>query len=282
MEEQSPLIITVASGKGGTGKTTVAVNMALSSGEAVLLDCDVEEPNAHTLLNTGNETITSVLVPVPVVDPELCTLCGKCAEFCEFNALFVGKDEVLVYKEMCHSCGGCTLVCPEEAISEKEREIGETRAVTTDGVKLVYGELNVGEPISIPLIKAVKGNIEEDKLNILDAPPGTSCSLIETVEDSDYVIMVTEPTPFGLHDLEMAIDTVDAVGTPYGVIINRDGIGDERVEEFLEERGVELLMKIPFDRKIAELYSRGIPFVSELEEYQSAFVDLIDRIKGYV
>jgi MinD superfamily P-loop ATPase len=140
----------------------------------------------------------------------------------------------------------------------------------------------VGEPISIPLIKAVKGNIEEDKLNILDAPPGTSCSLIETVEDSDYVIMVTEPTPFGLHDLEMAIDTVDAVGTPYGVIINRDGIGDERVEEFLEERGVELLMKIPFDRKIAELYSRGIPFVSELEEYQSAFVDLIDRIKGYV
>ncbi|TFG12177.1 (4Fe-4S)-binding protein [Candidatus Thorarchaeota archaeon] len=276
------MIITVASGKGGTGKTTVAVNMALSSREAVLLDCDVEEPNAHTLLKIGNETITSVLVPVPVVDPDLCTLCGKCADFCEFNALFVGKEEVLVYKEMCHSCGGCALVCPEGAISEKDREIGETRAATTDGIKLVYGELNVGEPISIPLIKAVKRNIDEQKLNILDAPPGTSCSLIETVEDSDYVIMVTEPTPFGLHDLEMAIDTVDAVGTPYGVIINRYGIGDEKVEEFLDERGVELLMKIPFDRKIAELYSRGIPFVNELEEYRSAFVDLIDKIKEYI
>ena len=273
------MIITVASGKGGTGKTTVAVNMALSSEEAILLDCDVEEPNAHTLLKIGSETTTSVLVPVPVVDSDLCTLCGKCADFCEFNALFVGKDEVLIYKEMCHSCGGCALVCPENAISEDDREIGETRASTSDGIKLVYGELNVGEPISIPLIKAVKRNIEEDKLNILDAPPGTSCSLIETVEDSDYVIMVTEPTPFGLHDLEMAIETVDAVDTPYGVIINRDGIGDEKVEKFLEEKGIELLMKIPFDRKIAELYSKGIPFVSEMEEYQSAFTDLIDRIR---
>lgn len=275
------MIITVASGKGGTGKTTVAVNMALSSEEAVLLDCDVEEPNAHTLLHGENETNASVHVPVPVIDSELCTLCGKCADFCAFNALFVGKDEVLVYKEMCHSCGGCSIVCPENAISEGEREIGETRTSTTDGIKLVYGELNVGEPISIPLIKAVKRNIEDDKLNILDAPPGTSCSLIETVEDSDYVIMVTEPTPFGLHDLEMAIDTVDAVGIPYGVIINRDGIGDEKVEQFLDERGVDLLMKIPFDRKIAELYSRGIPFVNELEEYRSAFANLIDRIRRY-
>ena len=168
------LIITVASGKGGTGKTTVAVNLALALGSATLLDCDVEEPNAHTLLRLKGQSEYPVTVPTPVVDQEKCTLCGDCQKFCQFNAIFVGKS-VLVYDKICHSCGGCALVCPTGAIREEERRVGSVYQTNSEDIQLVYGSLNIGEPVAISVIKAVKSRIDHDKINILDAPPGTAC-----------------------------------------------------------------------------------------------------------
>jgi len=276
------LIITVASGKGGTGKTTVAVNLAISLGHANVLDCDVEEPNAHTLLHPEDIRITDVTVPTPVVDQEGCTLCGDCGKFCQFNAIFVGKTKVLVYDEICHSCGGCVLVCPEKAIEEKARKVGEIKSSKTGDVYLTYGDLNVGEPMAVPLIKAVKEHIVKREINILDAPPGTSCTVIETVQESDFVILVTEPTPFGLHDLMMTVGVLDRLDVPYGVIINRSTIGDNETVKFLKERGIQVIMEIPFDRRIAELYSRGEPFVNELPEYRAKFQEVVRHIEETV
>ncbi len=273
------MIITVASGKGGTGKTTVAVNLALSVGDTELLDCDVEEPNVHTLLHPTAIQTSSVTVPTPTVDQDKCTLCGKCAEFCKFNAIFVGKTKTMIYEEMCHSCGGCKLVCPEEgAITEVERPIGKIHQSTIEGTHLVYGELSIGEPIATTLIHAVKEHISPNETNILDAPPGTACPVIETMRESEFLVLVTEPTPFGLHDLSMAVDVVRELGIPFGVIVNRAGIGDEGVTKYCEENNIPILMEIPFNRQIAELYSRGIPFVKEMPEWRQQFKDLYDHI----
>ena len=273
------MIITVASGKGGTGKTTVAVNLALSIGSTNLLDCDVEEPNVHTLLHPTKLQTSSVTVPTPLVDQDKCTFCGKCAEFCQFNAIFVGKTKTMIYEEMCHSCGGCKLICPEEgAITEVERPIGEIHQSTIRETHLVYGELSIGEPIATTLIQAVKEHVKTDVINILDAPPGTACPVVETMRESDFLVLVTEPTPFGLHDLSMAVDVVKELGIPFGVIINRAGIGDEGVTKFCKEDNIPILMEIPFNRQIAELYSRGVPFVEEMPEWRQQFKDLYNHI----
>lgn len=276
------MIITVASGKGGTGKTTVAVNLALSLGSTNLLDCDVEEPNVHTLLSLNDIQTTTVMVPVPLVDQEKCTLCGKCAEFCRFNAIFVGKSKTMIYNEMCHSCGGCVIVCPEKAITETQRPIGQIHQSTFNDTHLVYGELSIGEPIATTLIQSVKSHVVPGAINILDAPPGTACPVIETMRESDFLVLVTEPTPFGLHDLTMAVDVVRELKIPFGVIINRAGIGDEGVESFCQENRIPILMKIPFDRHIAELYSRGIPFVQDMPEWRQQFNDLFHEIKRLI
>jgi MinD superfamily P-loop ATPase len=276
------LIITVASGKGGTGKTTVAVNLALSIGHTKLLDCDVEEPNAHTLLHPIDIHTDIVTVPNPVVDQDKCTLCGKCADFCQFNAIFVGKTKTMVFNEMCHSCGGCTIVCPENAITETPRAVGKTHQSTIGHTELVYGELSIGEPIATTLIHAVKEHIEPDRINILDAPPGTACPVIETMKESDYLVLVTEPTPFGLHDLSMAVEVVRGLEIPFGIIINRAGIGDDGVEKYCEEEGIPILLEIPFDRHIAELYSRGTPFAEEMPEWRQKFKDLYGYIERMI
>ena len=276
------LIITVASGKGGTGKTTVAVNLALSLGRTVLLDCDVEEPNAHTLLNPTDLQTTQVNVPTPLVNQDKCTLCGKCADFCKFNAIFVGKTKTMVYNEMCHSCGGCMLICPETAITEVPRPIGVIHQSIINDTRLIYGELSIGEPIATTLIQSVKSHINPEMMNILDAPPGTACPVIETMRESDFLLLVTEPTPFGLHDLTMAVDVVKELNIPFGIIINRDGIGDERVEAFCQENNIPLLMKIPFNRHIAELYSRGTPFVQEMPEWRQKFSELVVEIERLI
>ncbi len=273
------MIITVASGKGGTGKTTVAVNMALSLENVQLLDCDVEEPNSHILLQPEIREIRPVNTKFPAISEELCNYCGKCSKFCAYNALFVAPKTVMVFPELCHSCGGCELVCPKNAITEKERQIGVIKKGEAKGVEIVYGELNVGEAMAVPLIKAVKNQMKKDKTVIIDAPPGTACSLVASVHKTDFCILVTEPTPFGLHDLKITVQVLKDLDVPMGVIINRAGLGDRKVYEYCEKENIPLLMEIPFSKKIAELYSRGVPFVAEMPEWKEKFRKIRDTIE---
>lgn len=282
------MILSIASGKGGTGKTTVAVNLALSVGEAQLLDCDVEEPNVHLFLQDELEEVEPVYIKVPRIEQEKCDYCGECATFCQFNALFVvgasaGREgNVFIFPELCHGCGGCSLVCPRDAIREENREIGVLkRARTRDtNIDLVFGELNIGEPMPVPVIRAVKSKLDTRKTVIIDCPPGTSCPVIHAVYGSDYCILVTEPTPFGLHDLKLMVEVLKELKIPCGVIINRAGVGDEKVYEYCSEERIEVLLEIPYTRRIAELYSQGIPFVERIEGWKSAFLELFEKIKG--
>ena len=273
------MIITVASGKGGTGKTTVAVNMALSLENVQLLDCDVEEPNSHILLHPKINETDAVYTMIPVISEELCNYCGKCSKFCAYNALFVAPKTAMVFPELCHSCGGCILVCPKKAITEKKRQIGVIKKGEAQGVEIVYGELNVGEAMAVPLIRAVKNQIKTDRNVVIDAPPGTACSLVASVHKTDYCILVTEPTPFGLHDLKITVQVLKDLGVPMGVVINRAGLGDKKVYDYCEKENIPLLMEIPFSKKIAELYSRGVPFVAEMPEWKEKFVEVRDKIE---
>lgn len=273
------MIITVASGKGGTGKTTVAVNMALSLENVQILDCDVEEPNAHILLQPNITELQPVCTKFPVISEELCVYCGKCSKFCAYNALFVAPKTAMVFPELCHSCGGCAIVCPKNAITEKERQIGIIKKGEVKGVEIVYGELNVGEAMAVPLIRAVKNEMKSNKTVIIDAPPGTACSLVASVHKTDYCILVTEPTPFGLHDLKITVQVLKEIGIPMGVVINRAGLGDRKVYDYCKKENIPLLMEIPFDKKIAELYSRGVPFVAEMPEWKEKFQNIRDTIQ---
>ena len=273
------MIISIASGKGGTGKTTVAVNMALSLRNVQLLDCDVEEPNVHLLLPPKINETKPVYILTPRIDEEKCDHCGKCSEFCQFNALFVTPEKVLFFPELCHGCGGCMLVCPKKAITEKNVKIGVVKKGVAGDVELVYGELNVGEPMPGPVIRNVKRQIKSSKNAIIDSPPGASCPVIESVHRSDYCLLVSEPTPFGLHDLKIMAQVLEELNIPFGVIINRAGIGDRKIYDFCEEKNVPILLEIPFQRKVAELYSRGIPFVAEMPEWKRKFQLLMGNIK---
>ena len=278
------MIISVASGKGGTGKTTVAVNLALSLKNVQLLDCDVEEPNAHLFLKPKIHFKKVATIPIPQVDESLCDYCGKCREICAYNAIVVfpndkqSKGGVLIFPHLCHGCGGCSLLCPQEAISEVDKEIGIIEAGNCGDMLFVHGKLNIGEIMSPPLIKQVKGCINPARIVIIDAPPGTSCPVIASVKGSDFCILVTEPTPFGLHDLTLAVEVLRKMNIPFGVIINRTNIGDEKVDEYCLRENISILMRIPFDKKIAEVYSRGIPIVESQPEYKNEFKKLFDRI----
>jgi len=272
----------VASGKGGTGKTSVAVNLALSLGGVQVLDCDVEEPNAHILLRPEVEETIPVELLVPKIIEDRCDYCGECARFCQYNALFVVGETAMVFPELCHSCGGCSIVCPRDAIVEEPRQIGRVLKGSAGDIDLVYGEINVGEPLSVPVISAVKKHIREGSTVILDAPPGTACPVVETVHGTDFCLLVTEPTPFGLHDLQIAVEVVRELGVPMGVVVNFAGIGDRGVYDFCEKRDIPIMMEIPFDRRIAELYSRGTPFVAAMPEWKKRFMDLVEWIGGEV
>jgi MinD superfamily P-loop ATPase len=278
----SRAIVSIASGKGGTGKTTVAVNMALSLENVQLLDCDVEEPNVHVLLQPKIHITKPVYISVPKINEELCDYCGECADFCEYNALFVGNQKVLVFPELCHSCGGCLMVCPKNAIGEEKREIGLVKIGDANGVDIAYGELKISEPMAVPVIKAVKKQIKSNKTVLIDAPPGTSCPVIASVYKSDYCILVTEPTPFGLYDLRMTVEVLREIEVPFGVIVNRAGIGDRKVYEYCEKEKIPILLEIPFDKRIAELYSQGVPFVSEMPMWKGRFRSLFEKIEGWV
>ncbi len=320
--------ISIASGKGGTGKTTVAVNLALAAyyqmagefargftGECPsesgnqnetrvqLLDCDVEEPNCHIFLKPSIENKQEVKVPVPVVDEDKCTRCGICGDVCAFNAIMPGKHKVLVFPELCHGCGACSLLCPSKAISEVPRSVGILETGYVDVAKLAeavsqgihldssgnngsfntmgfaHGILNPGEILAPSVINEVKRTSQNDNLVIIDTPPGTSCSMVESVKETDFCLLVTEPTPFGLHDLELAVDTVKKLGVACGVVINRCDLGDLRVKEFCADKGIPVLLEIPLDRRIAELYAKGIPLVIGSENYLKMFWDLLDKAK---
>lgn len=274
------MIISVASGKGGTGKTTVAVNLARTIGAGVqLLDCDVEEPNAHLFLKgreTGSDIVT---IPIPEVDESLCDGCGECGRMCRYHAIVSFGSAPLVFPELCHGCGGCALVCPRGAIRETGKRIGVVETRDADGITLIQGRLDIGVAMAPPLIRAVKSRLNREKTAILDAPPGTSCPVIATVRGSDFVVLVTEPTPFGLHDLGLAIEMIREIAVPFGVVVNRMGVGDDRVHRFCRDEGVPILLEIPDDRRIAEAYSRGELMVDALPDYASHFATLMWNIR---
>jgi MinD superfamily P-loop ATPase len=277
------MIISIASGKGGTGKTTVATNLAVSLDSNVqLLDCDVEEPNAHLFIQPVIEKFETITTPVPEVDMGKCTLCKKCNEICQFKAIVVIGETVLPFPELCHSCGGCMEVCPERAITEVGRELGVVEIGHRDGLEFVHGRLRVGEAMSPPLIRKVRENTRPGMLTIIDAPPGTSCPVIASMKGADFVLLVTEPTPFGLHDLKLAVGAVNILGIPCGLIINRSDLGDDRVREYVNSEGVPILMEIPFDRKIAESYSKGEMLVEAMPEWKEKFKELFHRIEEII
>jgi len=279
------LRIAIASGKGGTGKTTVAVNIASLMAErfdqVCYADCDVEEPNGHLFLKPTIDREWSAAIPIPQVDESLCDACGKCKEICEFNAITVILDKVLVFQELCHGCGGCTLACPPKAITEVPREIGLVMVGHRGCLRFVSGRLNVGEPLSVPLIRAVKKELGKYTDVIIDALPGTACPMVETISDADHVLLVTEPTPFGLNDLKLAVETARKLDLPYSVIINRAGIGDKGVQDFCRLENIPIIAEIPDDRRVAELYSKGEMIYKVLPEFKKYFEDIVEKINDW-
>ncbi|MGD8273774.1 MAG: ATP-binding protein [Desulfobacterales bacterium] len=274
------MIVSIASGKGGTGKTTVATNLARSVGAPIqLLDCDVEEPNAHLFINPSFESSQTVFLPVPEVDEDRCTYCGKCAEICQFKAIAVVNQNILIFDELCHSCGGCWEICPESAIIQGRRELGIIEKGQSNGIEFIHGRLRVGEAMSPPLIKQVRAYQDPQKLTIIDAPPGTSCPVIAAMKESDFVLLVTEPTPFGLHDLKLAVGAVEILQIPSGLVINRSDLGDDAVKKFARQKGLPILMEIPFDRQIAEAYSKGEMLVDVIPQWKEKFLELHDKIR---
>jgi len=289
------MIISVASGKGGTGKTTIAVNLALGLAKdeeknVQFLDCDVEEPNAHLFLEPVITNSESVEIPVPKINDKKCNYCGKCAEVCVFNAIAVTKNKVLVFPGLCHGCGACTLFCPEKAITEEGNEVGVLEEGKAGSINFTHGRLNIGEPMAPPIIRKIKKKINKDgtkgknnditnhHITIIDAPPGTSCPVIESIKDSDYTILVTEPTPFGLHDLILAVEVLRKLKIPHGVVLNKCDIGDHKVEEYCKKNDIPLLLSIPLDREIAVAYSKGIPIVKINPSYEQKFIQLFQKI----
>jgi len=279
------MIISVASGKGGTGKTLVATSLALSlkdREQVQLLDCDVEEPDAHIFLKPVITSSESVYILVPKVDEDKCTYCGKCAQVCVYHAIVVLGEHVLTFPQLCHGCGACSYLCPENAISEEGREGGVVEWGHSDGIKFAHGKLNVGEAMAPPVIRKVKEQASHNGVVIVDAPPGTSCPVVESIKDSDFCLLVTEPTPFGLNDLVLAVETVRELDIPCGVVLNRAGVGDKKVEEYCQKENIPILLTIPLNTEIARLYSKGIPFVEGIPQWNGSFLKLFDKIEETV
>jgi MinD superfamily P-loop ATPase len=274
------MIISVASGKGGTGKTTVAVNLALAlqaEKPVQFLDCDVEEPNAHFFLKPKISESQEVFMLIPEVNESRCNFCGRCAQVCAYHALAVLKDTVLVFSELCHGCGACAHLCPEKAIREVGKRIGVVESGRAGEIDFLQGRLDIGQAMSPPLIRSLKSRLDPARTVIIDVPPGTSCLVVESIKHSDICLLVTEPTPFGLHDLELAAATAKEMKIPRGVVINRAAMGDGMIRDFCDEEGIPVVMTIPFDRKIAEAYSRGQTIIEAFPAYREKFLGLFER-----
>jgi len=276
------LKVAVASGKGGTGKTTIATCLAVllhrAGARAWYVDCDVEEPNGHIFLKPTIRSRETVGLPVPRVDEDKCVACGRCAQICQFNAIVLLGKRVMVFEELCHGCGGCWLVCPEGAIEERQRELGVVEQGSSDGLGFVQGRLRIAEALSPPLIRAVKRRISEDGIVIADAPPGTSCPVVETIRGSRLVLLVAEPTPFGLSDLEAAVEMVRQIGVEFMVLINRCDVGDEQVKLFCQQKRIEIIAQIPDDRAVAVCYSHGQLPIDAVPGYADLLKPLVDRV----
>ena len=279
--------ITVASGKGGTGKTTIATSLAVSlalnktSFPPLFLDCDVEAPNAHLFLQPDLSQKQDVSISIPSVDPALCTTCGKCVQVCEYNALAMLGKTVHVFPQLCHGCGSCISICPERALTETPNVIGILESGPARlQIDFARGVLNIGEPMAVPVIRQLKKWIKphENQTVILDASPGTSCPVVEALRGSDFFLLVTEPTPFGLHDLKLAAQLAKELDIPVGVIINRDGIGDANVDDFCKDENLSILLRVPFERVIAEGTARGQTLIDIYPEYSSHFQQLYEDI----
>ncbi|MFC2010342.1 ATP-binding protein [Chloroflexota bacterium] len=281
----SRMIISVASGKGGTGKTLVATSLAFSLKEyyrVQLLDCDVEEPNAHIFLDPAFSREEKVYLPVPRVDKEKCTNCGRCAEVCAYNAIAVLPEYVMVFDNLCHGCGACRYLCPEGAITEEENEIGVVRIGGAGNISFVEGRLTVGEAMATPIIRQVKKRANRHWITVIDVPPGTSCPVVESIEGSDFCLLVTEPTPFGLNDLVLAVETVKKLDIPCGVIINRAGGDNSEVEDYCSIENIPVLLTIPLDTEIAVQYSQGITLADRMPQWSLSFQELYDSIRELV
>ncbi|MGL1932547.1 MAG: ATP-binding protein [Desulfotalea sp.] len=277
------MIISIASGKGGTGKTMIATNLIASLKQPVtLLDCDVEEPNAHLFLNLKMGDKEEVNIYVPKIDNDLCDGCKKCSDICAFNALAVIGSTVVCFPELCHSCQGCELVCPQGAISPGKRNLGHMEKAKSENITFFKGTLRVGEAMAPPLIKAVRNKTKDDETVIIDAPPGTSCPVITAMKDTDFVLLVTEPTPFGLNDLKLAVGAVRELNLPHAIAINRADLGDNKVHEYAKQEGIEIIIEIPFDRKIAQIYSNGELLVNAQPEWQEKFQELFGKIENRI
>lgn len=278
--------IAIASGKGGTGKTTISTNLvatlAITGQEVQYIDCDAEEPNGHIFLDPLIEYCEDVTVGVPQVNFDICTGCGKCAQLCQYSSIICLKDKPLVFEELCHSCGGCMAICPVNGIEEQQRKIGIAEIGKSKGAYFVHGKLDVGAIQTPAIIKHIKKKLRKDAVNIIDAPPGTSCPVIETIKDCDFVLLITEPTPFGLNDVELVIGMVRQLEIPFAVVINRSDIGDDAVVRYCSDNNIEVLLQIPNDRKIAQSYSKGIMIVEAMPEYEKSFLELYENISRMV
>lgn len=274
------MILAIASGKGGTGKTTLSILIAKALDEELqILDCDVEEPNVHIFIDSELTKCEDVFIPVPVIDNDKCNKCGKCQEVCEFNAISVLKNKVLIFDELCHGCGGCMRACPQGAIKEQENILGVVESCEMDNIRLIQGKINVGKPMSPPIIRAVKKYIDDDILNIIDCPPGTSCPVVTSINGADYVLLVTEATPFGLHDLKLSVETLRKMELPFAVIINRADTGDDSVVDYCRQEGIDVPLKIPESMAFANAYSTGGDILNAIPTLKDEIRTMITHIR---
>lgn len=271
--------IAVLSGKGGAGKTTISVNLANVIKNSVLIDTDVEEPNVHIYFETNKRLCSNVNKDYPVVDETKCTLCGECGEFCMFNAIMPAKNKVLVFKELCHDCGGCKIVCKSSAINYEKRNIGKRYSYSyEDRIDIMYGELNVGELSGVTIIEELKKSINNEKINIIDCPPGVACATVAAINNVDYAIIVAEATPFGLSDMKMVVELLREMETKFSVVINKAGLGDVSVEAYCKEENLEVLASIDFDEEAAWHSARGSLISEKMPKIKDIFVSVADKI----